>query len=81
MLYDITSDRRWMPYILLSKCENLPKEYYDKDFISILDKYYTGEYDDVISECKEFISNKPYHFDVLKLYCRALLFKIMVLSK
>lgn len=41
MLYDITSDRRWMPYILLSKCENLPKEYYDKDFISILDKYYT----------------------------------------
>lgn len=75
MLYDITSDRRWMPYILLSKCENLPKEYYDKDFISILDKYYTGEYDDVISECKEFISNKPYHFDVLKLYCRALLFK------
>ena len=29
----------------------------------------------MISECGIFISNKPYHFDVLKLYCRALLFK------
>lgn len=75
VLYNITSDRCWMPYILLKPYNNLPKEYYDKDFISILDKYYTGEYDNVISECKIFISKKPYHFDVLKLYCRALLFK------
>lgn len=74
-LYNMTSDRYWMPYILLKPCKDLPEEYYDKDFISILDKYYTGEYDDVIFECKGFLANKPYHFDVLKLYCRALLFK------
>lgn len=74
-LYNITSDRCWIPYILLKPYKELPKEYYDKDFISILDRYYTGEYDSVISECKTFIYNKPYHFDVIKLYCRALLFK------
>ncbi len=74
-LYSITSDRCWIPYILLKPYNNLPKEYYDQDFISILDKYYTGEYDKMISECEIYISNKPYHFDVLKLYCRALLFK------
>ena len=75
VLYNITSDRCWIPYILLKPHNKLPEGYYDKDFISILDKYYTGEYDKVISECGIFISNKPYHFDVLKLYCRALLFK------
>ena len=74
-LYSITSDRCWIPYILLNPYNKLPKELFDQDFISILDKYYTGEYDKMISECEIYISNKPYHFDVLKLYCRALLFK------
>lgn len=74
-LYRIASDRCWVPYILLEPYKDFPHGYYDKDFVSILDKYYTGEYDNVISECKNFLAEKPYHFDVLKLYCRALLFK------
>lgn len=53
----------------------MPEEYYDKSFISILDKYYTGKYDEAIVECKLYLLEKPYNFDVLKLYCRALLFK------
>lgn len=74
-LYRITADRCWIPYILLEPYKSFPLGYYDKDFVSILDKYYTGEYDKVILECKKFLAEKPYHFDVLKLYCRALLFK------
>lgn len=74
-LYNITSDRCWIPYILLKPYKELPKGYYNKDFISILDKYYTGEYDDVIIKCKQYLFENPCHFDVLKLYCRALLFK------
>lgn len=74
-LYNITSDRCWIPYILLNPSKNLPAEYYDRNFISILDRYYTGEYDNVIRECKAFLKEKPYCFDVLKLYCRALLFR------
>ena len=74
-LYLMTSDRCWIPYISLKSNKKLPEEYYDKEFISILDKYYTGDYDNVISECKDYLVEKPYHFDVLKLYCRALLFK------
>ena len=75
LLYQMTSDRCWLPYVLLRPYKKLPEGYYDKDFISILDKYYTGEYEDVIVECKDFLIEKPYAFDVLKLYCRALLFK------
>lgn len=74
-LYQMTSDRCWIPYILLKPYKELPEGYYDKDFISILDKYYTGEYDNLIAECKCYLAKKPYLFDVLKLYCRALLFK------
>lgn len=74
-LYHITSDRCWIPYILLKPNKKIPEGYYDKDFISILDKYYTGEYDNVIEECRYFLNRNPYLFDVLKLYCRALLFK------
>ena len=75
LLYQITSDRCWIPYLLLKPYKKFPEEYYDRNFISILDRYYTGQYDNVIAECKEFLAEKPYHFDVLKLYCRALLFK------
>ena len=75
LLYQITSDRCWIPYILLKPYEKFPQKYYDMDFISILDNYYIGDYDNVIAECKEYLKGKPYIFDVLKLYCRALLFK------
>lgn len=75
ILYSITSDRCWIPYILAKPYKDLPEGYYDKSFISILDKYYTGEYDEAIVECKSYLLEKPYNFDVLKLYCRALLFK------
>ena len=75
ILYSITSDRYWIPYILAKPYKDLPEEYYDKSFISILDKYYTGKYDEAIVECKLYLLEKPYNFDVLKLYCRALLFK------
>lgn len=74
-LYLMTSDRCWIPYILFKSYKKLPEEYYDRNFISILDKYYTGDYYNVIIECKNYLVEKPYHFDVLKLYCRALLFK------
>ena len=75
ILYRISQDRNWMPYIALKVDRSLPEAYYDKSFITILDKYYTGEYDNVIVECKNFVKEKPYFFDVIKLYCRALLFK------
>lgn len=74
-LYNITSDRLWIPYLILIKNNSIIDEYYNKDFISILDNYYIGKYDQVISECTSYIAKNPSHFDVLKLYCRALLFK------
>lgn len=74
-LYSLTKDKRWLPYVILQNHQNIPNEYFDYSFISILDNYYTGEYDKVITECKEYVKEKPYNFDVLKLYCRSLLFK------
>lgn len=69
------SDRCWLPYILLTSNNNIPKTYFDQSFISILDSYYTGAYDEVIRDCQNYLSKNPSHFDVVKLYCRSLLFK------
>lgn len=74
-LYRLTSDRCWLPYILLKPDNIIPEEYFDRSFISILDNYYSGKYDDVIEGCKRYLVLSPSHFDVVKLYCRALLFK------
>lgn len=74
-LYRMTSDRCWLPYILLTSNNNIPKTYFDQSFISILDNYYTGTYDEVIKGCQNYLSKNPSHFDVVKLYCRSLLFK------
>ena len=74
-LYRMTSDRCWLPYILLISNNNVPKSYFNQSFISILDNYYTGKYDEVIKDCQNYLSKNPSHFDVVKLYCRSLLFK------
>ena len=72
-LYRITKDERLLPFLAYSSRE-MPDSYYDSKFIEILDLYYIGEYKRVISLSKLYLKAKSSNFDVLKLYCRALLF-------
>ncbi len=52
----------------------MPTDYYDQPFIRILDSYYTGKYEETVKQCAEYVKLKPSNFDILKLYCRSLLF-------
>lgn len=73
-LYEISKDRRLYPFIAISNPSKLPSEYFRDEFIQILNEYYTGKYDAVIHDCKKYIEKDPSNFDIIKIYCRALLF-------
>jgi hypothetical protein len=73
-LYNKALDKRLLPFVAVDVTEPLPEEYYDSKFVHILDAYYSARYEEVVSEVQAYIIHNPSNFDVIKLYCRALLF-------
>lgn len=72
-LYRMTGDVQLLPFLAMEDGNELPEKYFSKDFIAILDCYYTGKYQDTINLCRDYLRRDPSNFDVVKLYCRALL--------
>ena len=72
--YRHTQDNLLIPFVAYTKQKNINKSYFDAEFLQILDLYYTGSYRDVLSLCKRYVKNKPSNFDVVKIYCRSLIF-------
>lgn len=73
-LYKLSGDEQLLPFIALTDIGSLPDSYYEKNFISILDSYYTGHYDDTISLCRDYLKCNPSNFETVRIYCRALMF-------
>jgi len=73
-LYRMSGDSQLYPFLALQNVQSLPEDYYSSDFIHILDCYYTGKYDDTVTACRNFLRVNPSNFDVIKIYCRSLLF-------
>lgn len=73
-LYSITSDPQLVPFLVLDGNAKLPESYYDSSFISILDNYYTGQYDICAQKCCDYLEWDPSNLYVVKLYCRSLMF-------
>lgn len=71
-LYKRLKDPDLLPLVALCK-EKLPESYFDTAFVSVLDHYYVGEYEEVIRECKSYIAKNPSDFDFIKLYCHSLI--------
>ena len=71
-IYQISLDNRLLP--IVSFANNVPMEFYDSDFVNILDLYYSGDYERCILNSKAYIQKKPSNIDVLKILCRSLLF-------
>lgn len=71
-IYKISLDRRLLPIISFA-CD-IPSEFFDVDFIKILDLYYTGAYEQCMIKSRAYLEKCPSNFDVLKIYCRSLLF-------
>lgn len=72
-VYTISSDRRLLP--IVSYANEVPAVFYDSSFMSILDHYYSGNYDQCIHDSKIYIQKRPSNIDVLKIICRSLLFQ------
>lgn len=73
-LYRLSGDSQLFPFLAINNVYNLPESYYSKEFIQILDYYYTGKYEATISACCNYLKRDPSNFDVVKLYSRSLLF-------
>lgn len=72
-VYSISSDKRLLP--IVSYANQAPAEFYDSAFITILDHYYSGNYEQCIYDSKSYIQKRPSNLDVLKIICRSLLFQ------
>lgn len=73
-LYHMSGDAQLYPFLAIDDVQKLPEAYFSKDFVHILDCYYTGRYEETISACREYLRENPSNFDVVKFYSRALLF-------
>lgn len=73
-LYNLTNDLQLLPLLAQDEIEKMPNAYYDSAFISILDCYYTGDYNTCINLCREYLDHDPSNLYVIKLYCRSLMF-------
>lgn len=71
-VYKISMDKRLLP--IVSYANQVPDSFYDSEFIEILDLYYTGDYEQCLSRTKQYVAKNPSCVDVLKIYCRSLLF-------
>lgn len=73
-LYKLTADPQLLPFLALSDQALLPESYYDREFIAILDNYYTGQYSTCDDLCRSYLEREPSNLYVVKIYCRSLMF-------
>ncbi|NDP22726.1 MAG: hypothetical protein GZ091_16850 [Paludibacter sp.] len=73
-LYKLTEDASLLPYLYLDNPKFQCDDYFDKEFIEIIDLYYVGKYSEVIIKCKEYVKLRTDNFEVLRFYCYSLLF-------
>lgn len=73
-LYRLSGDRQVLPFLALINDSLVPDSYYDADFISILDNYYTEQYESTAKLCRDYLDRDPSNLYVIKLYCRSLMF-------
>lgn len=72
ILYKLTYDKSLLPLIVYTR--DVPDEYYESSLVEILDAYYAGHYESCLSSAKSYLNTHPNNVDVIKLYCRSLLF-------
>jgi len=73
-LYNLTSDPQLLPFRAINDMAEMPDNYFDAAYVTILDDYYTGRYEDVTDKCHAYLNEHPTCFDIIKIYCRALTF-------
>lgn len=73
-LYRKTKDAHFIPLIMAGNPSSVEvKQYFNNEYIKIIDLFYSGLYDDVIYECRKYILNDSRFFDVLIFYSQSLI--------
>ncbi|MCM1141159.1 MAG: hypothetical protein NC453_21545 [Muribaculum sp.] len=75
-LYRIIGDSRLLNYVIIRDCK-IPDSFYNSDFISLLDFYYSGNYTGSLELSKRLLQSNVISLDIIKIYCRSLLFQDM----
>lgn len=73
-LYNNILDSQLLQILAYGMNNNMPDDYYNAHYLSILNSYYQGDYQTVIELVREEIEQNPKNFDLIKVYCRSLLF-------
>lgn len=71
LFYQLTEDPELIPIV---QGKTKVSNYYNADFIDILDLYYSGQYKTCAEKCCEFIKNDSRLFDVYVIYVRCLVY-------
>lgn len=69
-LYRKIKDSSLLPLLMIKDCNKTYTNYYESEYIKILDFYYSGLYDETIEEIKKYIAKEPSNFDLLIIYIR-----------
>lgn len=69
-IYRKTNDKYLLPLLYLNNLKTDLKEYYQEEYIRILDLYYTGLYEDAVLECTQYLLNKDINFDLIIIYTK-----------
>lgn len=73
-LYKNTLDSQVWQILAYGMKNQMPNNYFNAHYLSILNKYYQGDYSSVIKLVREEVVLNPGNFDLIKVYCRSLLF-------
>ncbi len=73
-IYRRVKDKQLTPFVAYTQPKLLAKNYYDANFVDILNSYYIGDYNRIVNLIPKYIKKDPSNFDLLKIYARSLLF-------
>lgn len=71
--YRKVEDPRLSSLAAYTNTKALPLSYFNQDYITLLDSYYSGDYLLTIEKCKDFILKETPEFDVICIYCRSII--------
>ncbi len=71
--YSKTNDKELLPILAMEE-KRMNEFYYKEAFVQLLDCYYDGDYEKTLELCREYVKADVNQFDVLVIYCRALVY-------
>lgn len=69
-IYRKTNDNSLLPILFAFNPKSQNIEYFDSDYLRIVDLYYSGFFEDSILECSKYLLKNTKHFDLYVIYAK-----------